>query len=107
MIQEVTRSEGGIVVVVVAAGSGAGMIVEILVGFEIAQGGLVAVGAVVRRKRNGHFSGDLLVVFLMAGDAVHGIDVFDEDGVLRVLELADGMGIAEVLEGLTVAIDAG
>lgn len=90
--------------VIVTARGGASIVRKVSVRLDVFEGCFMTMGAVVGRNCNGHFAGDLVIVFLVAGDTAHGIDVLEKNGVFRVLEFSDRMGVVEFLEVFTVAV---
>ena len=107
VFEEVTGGECDVVVIVVASSGGAGREGKVLMAGKVFEGDLMAVSAVVRGEADSHVSCNFLVVFLVAADALGGIEVFEEDGVLWVLELACGVGVAKGFKVFSMAVIAG
>lgn len=62
---------------------------------QVIQSDLVAMSAVVLWNSDSHGARDLFIVFPMAGDAFHRLDMLDKDGILRVLELPSRVRVTE------------
>ena len=90
--------------VVVAPCGGAGVVGEVFVRLKVFEGDFVAMGAVVSRDGDPHCLGDFFIMLTMTGDAAHGVDMLEEDSILRILEFANWVRIAKGLEVFTVAI---
>ena len=93
VLKVIAGLQGSVIVIVVTAGSVAGVVGEIPVRREVLQGHLMTMSTVVRRDRDGHLTGDLLVVLPVAGDAVQCVDLLREDRILRVLKLPHWVGV--------------
>ncbi len=67
----------------------------------------MTMSAVIDGHGDGHLAGDFLVMFTVAGDAIHGVDVFEKNGVLWVFKFSHGVRVREFFQGITVAVHAG
>lgn len=98
VLKEERLKERGIVVIVVTSCRFAGVELEALVRFADFESVRMAVCAVIRRYRNGHFVGVLLEVLGMTGDTPDCIDVLEKNSVFRISELRDRVGVVREFE---------
>lgn len=106
MFEEEAGSEWGVIVIVMTTGGVTGVVCEVFVRIEILKGDFMAVSAEVRGYGYCHFTRNFMVMFTVTGDAVKGINVIGEDGILGVFKFTNGVRVGEFFKGFPVAIHA-
>ena len=106
MVYEEALVEGRIVVKIVAAGCRAAIEGQALVGLAFVENGLVAIEAVVVRKRYAHFQSRIWAMLDVTSDASGSLNIFKRRRISWVLKFDDRVGVIYAFELFLVTLGA-